>query len=137
MRAGEFRDISGQRFGRLTPVARVPPESKGKKWRWLCICDCGGENTVTTDCLTSGSIKSCGCLRIEAGRKTGLLDLGKGNFKHGHDRHEHVSAEYRAYTNAKTRCEREEGKDYDNYGGRGIKFLFESFEQFYAELGPK
>jgi len=76
-------------------------------------------------------------LRIEAGRKTGLLDLGKGNFKHGHDRHEHVSAEYRAYTNAKTRCEREEGKDYDNYGGRGIKFLFESFEQFYAELGPK
>jgi hypothetical protein len=24
-----------------------------------------------------------------------------------------------------------------DYGGRGIKFLFDSFEQFFAELGPR
>ena len=27
--------------------------------------------------------------------------------------------------------------NYANYGGRGIKFLFTSFEQFFAELGPR
>lgn len=26
---------------------------------------------------------------------------------------------------------------WNNYGGRGIAFCFESFEQFFAELGPK
>jgi hypothetical protein len=27
--------------------------------------------------------------------------------------------------------------NYTNYGGRGIQFLFDSFEQFYAEIGPR
>jgi hypothetical protein len=42
--------------------------------------------------------------------------------------------EYISYRNAKARC-----RDLHNpyHGGRGIKFLFVSFEQFYAELGPR
>jgi hypothetical protein len=36
---------------------------------------------------------------------------------------------------AKRRCKN--GKDFANYGGRGIEFRFTGFEQFYAELGPR
>jgi len=42
---------------------------------------------------------------------------------------------YQAYLNAKSRCAAKSGKAYRNYGSRGIRFLFTSFEQFFAELG--
>ena len=34
-----FKDISGQKFGRLTVIERV--ENQGKKVMWRCICECG------------------------------------------------------------------------------------------------
>jgi hypothetical protein len=46
-------------------------------------------------------------------------------------------AERRAYTDAKYRCTSKNCADYEDYGGRGIKFLFTSFEEFFAELGPR
>lgn len=45
--------------------------------------------------------------------------------------------EYQIYNGAKTRCQNPNVKSFADYGGRGIKFLFTSFEQFYAELGPR
>jgi hypothetical protein len=45
--------------------------------------------------------------------------------------------EHRAYKAARQRCTNPKLKCWENYGGRGIKFLFTSFEQFYAELGPR
>ena len=55
-------DITGQKFGRLTAIERVPkPEHvshTGVFWR--CKCECGEIRTVSTGCLTSGNTKSCG-----------------------------------------------------------------------------
>lgn len=49
-----------------------------------------------------------------------------------------MTTEYAAYCNAKARCScGPEDKNYADYAGRGIKFLFDSFDQFYAELGVK
>jgi hypothetical protein len=45
--------------------------------------------------------------------------------------------EYVAYQSAKKRCSNPKTAKWKYYGGRGIKFLFENFEQFYAELGDK
>ena len=45
--------------------------------------------------------------------------------------------EYVAYTNAKNRCSSPKTPCYKDYGGRGIKFLFASFKDFYAELGNR
>jgi hypothetical protein len=47
------------------------------------------------------------------------------------------SPEYHAYTSAKGRCTFSGNKHWKHYGGRGIKFLFTSFEQFFAELGAR
>jgi len=43
--------------------------------------------------------------------------------------------EYHAWQNAKTRCNNPRFPGYKDYGGRGIKFLFDSFEQWFEELG--
>ena len=46
--------------------------------------------------------------------------------------------EYRAYHDARKRCTNPTDViHWADYGGRGIKFLFTSFEQFFAELGPR
>ncbi len=44
-----------------------------------------------------------------------------------------------AYFQARQRCRRPlpQNRTWWNYGGRGIEFRFESFEQFYAVLGPR
>jgi hypothetical protein len=60
-------DLTGRRFGRLVVCEQVPSEKSGgtTRRRWHCRCDCGGENVVTTDRLTAGKTRSCGCLARE------------------------------------------------------------------------
>jgi hypothetical protein len=48
-----------------------------------------------------------------------------------------TSVEYVTFRGAMNRCSNPKIKNYAEYGGRGIKFLFTSFEQFLAEVGPK
>lgn len=57
----------------------------------------------------------------------------KGRLRHGATR----TPEYAIYKAAKTRCTSTHCKDWPNYGGRGIRFLFTSFEQFLTALGPR
>lgn len=44
---------------------------------------------------------------------------------------------YQQYQDAKSRCNNPNNKSYANYGGRGIKFLFESYSDFEKELGQR
>ena len=53
-------DLTGQKFGKLTALKKVP--SRNKKTYWLCECECGTQKEIQTSHLTSGFIKSCGCL---------------------------------------------------------------------------
>lgn len=45
--------------------------------------------------------------------------------------------EYKAYRGARYRCTRPTAQAWANYGGRGIKFNFNSFEEFIAEVGSR
>ena len=51
-------------FGRLTVTGRAP-ERIGVKTAWECLCQCGNRTTSTTDNLTGGGSRSCGCVRSE------------------------------------------------------------------------
>ena len=59
------RDLTGQRFGKLTVLRRADALQDGKPAgdRWLCRCDCGGTATVLGANLVRGHTKSCGCLK--------------------------------------------------------------------------
>ena len=56
------RDITGQRFGRLTAQYPLPARDASGSTVWHCICDCGGEIDAPLHQLTAGFRKSCGCL---------------------------------------------------------------------------
>lgn len=58
----------------------------------------------------------------------------------GKNRHYHGMSgtpEYHAFCAAKKRCNDPTHPDYANYGGRGIKFLFHTIQEWSAELGTR
>jgi hypothetical protein len=44
---------------------------------------------------------------------------------------------YRCYNQAKQRCNNPNATSYKNYGAKGIKFLYESFQDFLLDVGER
>jgi hypothetical protein len=67
---GQFENMTGKTFGRLTVEQRGPddkPEGERRtKVRWWCRCACGGQVLVRRGDLVSGNTKSCGCWKRES-----------------------------------------------------------------------
>ncbi|WP_210316673.1 hypothetical protein [Agrobacterium tumefaciens] len=123
----KFIDITGERFERLVAVERVENNRHGRA-RFVCRCDCGGSVTVDAQALRRNMVKSCGCFR----REFAVSQFTKHGLK--------GSAEYRAWTQMKTRCLNPKNRFYHRYGGRGITICAEwqeSFETFYRDMGPR
>ena len=102
------KDITGQKFNRLTAIKFS--HIKNCKTYWLFRCDCGNEKYMREDGVTGGSAKSCGCLQKE------VLSQLKTNYKHGFVR----TRVYRIWQAMRRRCYEPQFRDYKNYGGRGI-----------------
>lgn len=63
-----FKDLTGQRFGKLTVLERVnPPEYLKDKHSsyWKCKCDCGNLTVVKRNALIDKRTRSCGCIHDE------------------------------------------------------------------------
>ena len=58
-----FKDLAGQKFGKLTILYRAESKISGGKKRtmWHCVCDCGNEIDVSADYLNKSKCPSCGC----------------------------------------------------------------------------
>lgn len=122
-----FRDLSGQKFGRLVVIERGP-DRVGRRGvaNWACLCDCGRSLHVPGGALTSANTRSCGCIRIE-------LITTHGNSKH---------PLYNTWRNMIRRCHDEGNKLYRYYGARGISVCNEwhgadGFRRFVEDMGPK
>lgn len=93
----------------------------------LCQCGCGLPTTLAASTRSSrGDIKGQP-LRFRRGHGGSVRRI------HGMKN----SPEFRAYHDAKQRCTNRKCERWFSYGGRGVRFLFTSFEQFYNELGPR
>ncbi len=117
---GSFKDISGNRYGRLVVIKR-DTSIKSKNPKWICKCDCGKNISVSSCSLKSGKTKSCGCLKKEG--KKGV------NKTHGMSK-THI---YQEWLSMRKRC-KESSPDAKTYYERGIKVCDEwqtSFEAFY------
>lgn len=120
-RYGIKRDLTGQRFNRLTVLEFVGRDAQGKA-RWLCECDCGAKTVVDGYNLSSGHVKSCGCWDLEVLRKRSIT--------HGHSN----ESIYPVWKSMKARCNNHNNHAYSNYGGRGISVCEEwdnNFQSFY------
>lgn len=116
----KIKNLIGERYGKLLVESFLP----GRKPRWVCLCDCGKRTRTRTDQLTRFGQESCGCDRIPTNLKHGL----------------HESPECRAWYALRSRCRNPKNRFYRNYGGRGIDVCDrwnESFETFYADMGPR
>lgn len=60
-RTGRVIDLTGQKFGKLTVIERVPSQN-GAAARWRCICECGNVTEVDGTKLRRNETLSCGCL---------------------------------------------------------------------------
>lgn len=57
----------GRRFGKLVVLDVI--REKGKKAKYKCKCDCGGEKIAEYSNLWIGKVKSCGCLNNDTSKK--------------------------------------------------------------------
>jgi len=95
----------------------------------LFKCECGKTTISNKYDVKRGQVKSCGCLR----REIALVKIKKLqliNITHGFA----GSRFYNIYLNLNSRCNSGENPAYKNYGGRGIKCLWNSFEQFKDDM---
>lgn len=106
-RKGEYKDLTGMRFNRLT-VLKLHERTPRRRYVWLCKCDCGNVVKVFGEHLKNNHTKSCGCLSNER--------IAKQNFKNGLS----TSRLHYAWYNMCNRCNREDNYQYESYGGRGI-----------------
>lgn len=57
-----FKDLTGQRFGKLTVLERTKNDQFGRV-NYKCQCDCGGVTIVDANNLRNGNTNSCGCIK--------------------------------------------------------------------------
>ena len=126
LRMPKFKDLTNQKFSRLTAISyeRFRSKSGVSVIKWHCVCDCGGTALVITDNLTSGRSASCGCLhreRASLARKT----LGLSGTR-----------VYNIWSHMKRRCNNKHNNAYERYGGRGITYdhKWETFEGFWEDM---
>jgi len=117
-----FRNLTGQQFGRLTVLEYAG--RRNKRTLWLCQCECGNLKTVQVSSLDRGTTLSCGCLRRSRPWRHG----GVG------------TREYACWCDMKGRCRTPTHSCYADYGGRGIRVCAgwaDSFAHFKAVMGPR
>ena len=134
----KFIDLTGQKFGRLTVLAKEGVANSGHAL-WLCKCDCGSTKVVSSNQLRSGT-QSCGCLQRENAAKA-----ARKNAHNGYRKKNNIGKEYhrlhQSYKDMLNRCHSTKNRSYNQYGKRGItvcnewKNSFDSFKKWSLDNG--
>ena len=120
----------GERHSRLTFV-RENGKTLAHKLIGVFRCDCGVEKDIVLADVRSGRTQSCGCLNRD--------NVVATFTKHGEAATGSKSAEYKVWEGLKNRCRKESGRDWENYGARGITVCerWGVFENFLADMGRR
>lgn len=116
----DFNDIIGKKFGKLTvlkldhskPIFLKNGIRNGKRYFYLCRCDCGNTTICARNHLMFYHSLSCGCITA----------------KH----HLSNSRLFKIYFGIKQRCYNPKMSKFKVYGGRGIKICAEWLNDFKA-----
>lgn len=133
----KFRDLTGERFGRLVAIETVGKGRQGH-YIWRCRCDCGNEICVPGTYITQGDTRSCGCLHTEMlvqHNKSHAKRVATAAWSREHKRTHGESGKrlYKVWVGMKKRCTNDRDPSFKHYGGRGITVCDEwmrSYEAF-------
>lgn len=104
---GRFKDLLGIESGSLTVIAyvgkKIQPNGKSKSV-WEAECVCGNRKHYTSDRLSTGRTKSCGCLNPPARLQHGLAD----------------TPTYNSWNCVVNRCTNPRCSGYPKYGAIGV-----------------
>jgi hypothetical protein len=114
-----FVNETGKRHSHLKVIGFAGREKQSSNALWLVECDCGERTVVRGSHLRCEQTRSCGHLLLESVREHGASKL----------------PEYKVFTEAKQRCTNTNSWSWHLYGGRGIKFKFKNFAEFFAAVG--
>lgn len=107
-------------FGKLKIVSQLPNMNGNS--RFFCQCACGRKHEIVGYNLKNGHTTSCGCARVSALKRTAT--------KHGM----FGTRFYNIYRQILRRCNEPKHKAFKNYGGRGVKNLWQSFDNFKRDM---
>lgn len=110
-------ELKGRRFGVLVVLSFVGNDKRGKP-TWEVKCDCGTVRIVYETGLFFGRTHRCDCIRVKAVTVHGM---SRTHF-------------YRVFVDIGGRCNNSKNKRYKDYGGRGVKCLWKSFEEFRDDM---
>lgn len=123
------KDLTGERFGRLTVIQRAG-SYRDRHSTWLVKCDCGNEKIVAYNALTSGDTRSCGCLIKDIMRER--HPCPPSQYKHGGTINNSPERLYTIWGSMKMRCLNPNATSYLRYGGRGITVCDEWLHDYAA-----
>lgn len=112
-----FKDLTGQRFGRLLVIKRAEDNVSPcgtKQVRWECQCDCGNVVIVHGQSLRTKNTQSCGCYQVDRVRETFM--------KHGEKAYRRETRLYNIWKCMKARCDNPNLHTYQNYGAKGVTY---------------
>lgn len=117
------KDIFNQKFGRLVAIEEVGKGNRG--YIYLFQCECGNKKKLSGSIVSTGKVKSCGCLKSE-------MTIAK-NFVHGLVH----SGAYSSWQAMKTRCNNKNQKSNARYAHIGYDSDWEIFENFVRDMGER
>lgn len=105
----KFKDMTGEKFGRLTVIERVPNLPNSRVTRWKCLCECGNIIYTNRNNLIHNKVKSCGCLAKELAKerfKKYNKYIKKDNYYVGYtsNTHKKFYIDFDDYDNIKEHC---------------------------------
>lgn len=128
---GKAKELVGLTFTRLTVIERAGSTKLGTA-KWKCQCECGKVTFVTTDSLTMGKSKSCGCLCRDL--------VAVRAFKHGLCSRKYRHPLYMRWAQMIQRCTNSNSSEYYLYGAKGVKVCERwrnSFTDFLTDMGER
>lgn len=118
-------DITGNKYNRLTAIKLAGAGISSQNHYWLFRCECGNTKRCMKSRVMSGYTKSCGCIKKES-----IIKIGHKNKTHGME----GTKFYKIFQRMKERCDYKKKDNYFLYGGRGIKCLWNKFQDFKNDM---
>lgn len=109
-----YDHLIGQKFNYLTVADVLIINNQN---RLKCICDCGNIIVIEPYMIKKGSVKSCGCYRVQC-----LKNFNKGRTRIPWNKNNNMGSHYLhgTWTQMISRCENPNNDMYKHYGAKGI-----------------